>query len=128
MSLRRQRTFITNALLGASLYALDSVRDLLSDKARMFGGRARDRYEDMRSRANDMYSTASERLDRANEAILGQDHHFARSATAALIGVGVGVGIGMLLAPASGEETRQNIADRVRDRWERSAATGTTGS
>jgi ElaB/YqjD/DUF883 family membrane-anchored ribosome-binding protein len=128
MSLRRQRTLITNALLGASLYALDSVRDLLSDKARNFGSRARDSYDDLRSRANDMYSTASDRFDRANDALLGQDHHFVRHATAALIGVGVGVGIGMLLAPASGEETRQNIADRVRDRWERNVATGTTGS
>ena len=32
-----------------------------------------------------------------------------------LIGIGIGVGLGMLLAPASGEETRSNIADKVQD-------------
>jgi ElaB/YqjD/DUF883 family membrane-anchored ribosome-binding protein len=114
--------------MGAGLYALDSVRDLLSDKAKRFGNRARDGYDDLRSRAGDLYSTASDRFDRANDAVMGHDHRFLRGATAALIGVGVGVGIGMLLAPASGEETRQNIADRVRDRWETTRATGTMGS
>jgi YtxH-like protein len=128
MSLRRQRNLLTSALLGAGLYALDSVRDLLSEKGSRFSDRARDGYDDLRSRASDFYSTAYERFDRANDAMMGRDHHFMRSATAALIGVGVGVGLGMLLAPTSGEETRQNIKERVRDRWDRVAATGTTGA
>jgi gas vesicle protein len=41
-----------------------------------------------------------------------------------LIGVGIGVGVGLLLAPASGEETRdtitnkvQEFGDRVRDKF-----------
>ena len=48
---------------------------------------------------------------------------------AVLIGVGIGVGVGMLLAPASGEETRENLADRVRDRFsrEKEPSTGTYG-
>jgi gas vesicle protein len=29
--------------------------------------------------------------------------------------VGIGVGIGLLIAPASGEETRADIADKVSD-------------
>jgi gas vesicle protein len=37
------------------------------------------------------------------------------SAAALLIGVGVGVGVGMLLAPASGRETRENISGRVQE-------------
>ncbi|MBO0912487.1 MAG: YtxH domain-containing protein [Acidobacteria bacterium] len=46
------------------------------------------------------------------------------TALALLLGVGVGVGLGMLLAPASGEETRGTIShkvhefsDRMRDRF-----------
>ena len=46
------------------------------------------------------------------------------TAAALLLGVGVGVGVGMLLAPASGEETRSNLSnkvqefgDRVRDKF-----------
>jgi hypothetical protein len=34
---------------------------------------------------------------------------------ALLIGVGIGVGIGLLIAPASGEETRADLADKVSD-------------
>ena len=47
-------------------------------------------------------------------------------------GVGVGVGVGMLLAPASGEETRstignkvQEFGDRVRDKFEQKREPGT---
>jgi len=32
-----------------------------------------------------------------------------------LIGLGLGVGLGMLFAPMSGEETRNNLADRAND-------------
>jgi len=32
-----------------------------------------------------------------------------------LIGLGVGVGLGLLFAPMSGEETRNNLADRAND-------------
>jgi gas vesicle protein len=32
-----------------------------------------------------------------------------------LIGLGIGVGVGMLLAPMSGEETRNNIRERAND-------------
>jgi gas vesicle protein len=58
------------------------------------------------------------------------------AAAALLIGVGIGVGVGMLLAPASGEETRGNLSnkvqefgDRVREKFssEREAGTGTYG-
>jgi gas vesicle protein len=32
-----------------------------------------------------------------------------------LVGVGIGVGVGLLIAPASGEGTRADIADKVSD-------------
>jgi gas vesicle protein len=56
-------------------------------------------------------------------------------AAALLLGVGVGVGVGLLLAPASGAETRRNISEKVQDLGERirdrarepKAATGTYG-
>jgi gas vesicle protein len=59
------------------------------------------------------------------------------TAAALLIGVGVGVGVGMLLAPASGEETRSNLSnkvhefsDRMRDKFSsgEEPATGTYGA
>jgi gas vesicle protein len=53
------------------------------------------------------------------------------TAAAGLLGLGIGLGVGLLLAPASGEETRSNIADKARNIRERISsrepATGTYG-
>jgi gas vesicle protein len=57
--------------------------------------------------------------------IRGEDHSGLNTGLAVLIGVGIGVGVGMLLAPASGEETRQKIQDSISGR--RDPATGTYG-
>jgi gas vesicle protein len=128
MKLRKEKILL-NVLLGAGFYLLDSLRDRVSDNVEDWGEKARHRYGDLRDRAKDVYSTASERFDRVNDAIRGDDHPFARATGAALLGVGVGIGIGMLFAPASGKETRDNLADQVRDRFsEKKPATGTFGS
>ncbi len=47
--------------------------------------------------------------------IRGEDSHLLGTAAAALLGLGIGIGVGLLLAPASGEETRSNIASKARD-------------
>jgi hypothetical protein len=102
MKLRNKSLF--NALLGAGLYLLDPVRDRLAESI-----------EDFTDRAQDTYESATERMDRASRVIRGDDSHFMGTATALLIGVGLGVSVGMLFAPASGEETRNNLADKVQD-------------
>ena len=80
---------------------------------------------------------ASRRVSRASDVIRGEDHRGMSTAAALLIGVGVGVGIGMLLAPASGEETRSNLSnkvhefsDRMRDKFSsgEEQSTGTYGA
>jgi ElaB/YqjD/DUF883 family membrane-anchored ribosome-binding protein len=129
MTSRKEKTLLKNLLFGAGIYLLEQARSRWAENAHDLGDKARDGYSDLRDRATDFYSTASDRLGRANDAIRGEDQHFLSHTTAALIGIGVGVGIGMLLAPASGEETRSNIAQRVRTRFsEREPATGTFGS
>ena len=102
MKLRNKALF--NALLGAGLYLLDPVRDRLAE-----------RIEDFSDRAQDTYETATDRMDRASRAIRGDDSHFMSTATALLIGLGLGVSVGLLFAPAAGEETRSNLADKVQD-------------
>jgi hypothetical protein len=123
----RKENILWNVLLGSGVYLLDSLRDRLS------GG-----IDDLGDRARDTYSEASRRVSRASDAMMGEDGHGISTAAAILIGVGVGVGVGMLLAPASGEETRSNLSnkvqefgDRVRDRFSeqgRQSGTGTYGS
>ena len=89
--------------VGAGAYLLYSMRHRLGD------------IEDLRDRARESYETASRRIGRASDAFRGKDHAVVRTATASLMGVGVGVGIGMLLAPASGQKTRADISEKVKD-------------
>ena len=128
----RKENILLDLMLGAGVYLLDSMR------GRMSGAMddLRDRADDWRGKAQDTYDTAGQRLGRAHRAIRGEDSNMIGTVGALLIGVGVGVGVGMLLAPASGEETRQNLSDKVddfrgkvRERFDsqKEAASGTYG-
>ena len=125
MRLRREN-LLWNVLLGSGVYLLDSLRDRLSSGM-----------DDLSDRARDTYGEASKRVSRASEAIRGEDHSALGTAGALLLGVGVGVGLGMLLAPSSGEETRNTISskvhefgDRMRDKFQepRNESTSTYGT
>jgi gas vesicle protein len=88
-----------------SLRLLDSLRDRLPDNM-----------DDIKGRVQDTYSTASDRVSRATDALRGEEEsHIFGKAVALAIGVGIGIGIGVLIAPASGEETRADIAAKVSD-------------
>lgn len=110
---QRKDKMLWNLLIGTGVYLLESFREKAGDSFENIGGRARDTYDE-----------ASRRAGRATEALRGEDSHYLSTTAALLIGVGVGVGVGMLLAPASGEETRgtltnkvQEFGDRVRDKF-----------
>jgi hypothetical protein len=60
------------------------------------------------------YKDAVDRLEAASDALRGR-RDWSSHAVAMLLGIGIGVGVGTLLAPASGEETRHAIRDRVTD-------------
>ncbi len=115
---------LLKSILKTAVYFLDQsdrvasdVRDRISDSLDSAG----DRVSDLRDRAQDLYE--------------GDSHTF-RNVMTFVAGVGVGVGAALLFAPASGEEIRgqigekvQDISDRVRDRFssETKSATGTEG-
>ncbi len=54
----------------------------------------------------------SELVDRGKEAIHPEDHRL-RNALSFAAGLGVGVGAAILLAPASGKETRSSITQQM---------------
>jgi hypothetical protein len=122
----RKREPLLSVLLDTGLHLLDSVRERLPDNM-----------DDVRDRVRDTYGTASELVGRATDALRGrEDSHIFGKVGVLLLGVGVGVGIGLLIAPASGEETRADITakvsdlgDRVRERTGKKpqGATGTYG-
>jgi YtxH-like protein len=110
---QRKEKMLWNLLIGTGVYLLESLRE-----------RAGDTLEDLSGRARETYGEASRRAGRATDALRGEDTHYLSTTAALLIGVGVGVGVGLLLAPASGEETRgtisnkvQEFGDRVRDKF-----------
>ena len=122
----RKENLMWNALLGTGVYLLDSLRDRLTTGI-----------DDLSDRARDTYDTTSRRVSRAADVIRGEDHNVLGTAGALLLGVGVGVGLGLLLAPASGEDTRGTISnkvhdfgDRVRDKFQqqRTEPSGTYGT
>ncbi len=119
MKIRNQNALL-KALLGAGLYMLDPVRDRFAD-----------RIDDWSEKAHEGFDVASDRVTRAGRAIRGEDGNGLGTAAALLIGLGIGVGVGLLFAPASGEETRSNLADRVQgigDRVRSRVSTETEGA
>jgi hypothetical protein len=100
----RKENLLWNVLLGTGVYLLDSLRNRVSEGVGDLGERARDTYDE-----------AARRASRATDVIRGEDHRGISTAVALVLGIGVGVGVGMLLAPASGEETRNTISNKVHE-------------
>lgn len=100
----RKRVPLFRILLDTGLHLVDSLRDRSPDM------------DDIKGKVRDTYSTASDRVSRATHALRSEEEsHVFGKAVALAIGVGIGIGIGVLIAPASGEETRADIADKVSD-------------
>lgn len=96
-------------LLGTTMYVLEQ-----SDQStRKMRKRAADNLDDLQDLARDKYEIASDRVSRASQAILGEDSRVLGNVLSLAAGVGIGVGLGLIFAPASGEETRSAIADKV---------------
>jgi hypothetical protein len=117
---------LLKSVLKTVVYVLDQAEDVA---------------DDMRGRVSDTVDRASDRVsdlrDQAHDLYHGEDHTLRNVITFAA-GVGVGIATSMLFSPASGEEIRgqigekvQDISGRVRDRFsaesERRSATGTEG-
>ncbi len=100
---RDTKSQLLKVLLGTGLYLLDPVRDRIADKVSDITDRAKDTYDDTVDRVNDISDTIRGRFERPSRLKW------------MLIGLGVGVGVGMLLAPVSGRQARETVADKVQD-------------
>jgi gas vesicle protein len=112
----------SDAIRGQDQHAVSTATALLMGLGAGVGigmlvapGSGRETRSDISDRARESYETASRRIGRASDALRGRDHHALSTTTALLMGVGAGVGIGMLVAPASGEKTRADISEKVKD-------------
>jgi gas vesicle protein len=114
---------LIRSILKTAVYFLDQTDRFTSDvRDRVNDGvdRATEQVAELREQAVDLYS--------------GEDHT-VRNVLTFVAGVGVGVGAALLFAPASGEEIRgqigdkvHDIGDRVRERFSSRTSTGTTGT
>src|ERR1039458_4542657 len=94
---------VLGVLLTAGLYLLDNLRERMPDNI-----------DDIKGKARETYETASDRLGRAADALRGkEDSQMLGKVGTLLRGGGIGVGVGLFIAPASGEETRADIANKV---------------
>ena len=101
----KKKELLLGVLLGTGLHLLGHLRERLPDNM-----------DDIKGRARETYETASDRLGRATNALRGkEDSQILGKVGVLLVGVGIGVGVGLLIAPASGEDTRADIADKVSD-------------
>lgn len=102
MKLKKKELFL-GILLGTGFNLLNSSRDRLPYNA-----------NDIKTKVRDSYGTAYDRVSRASDALRGEkDSHILGKVGVLLIGVGVGVGVGLLVAPATGKETRADLAEKV---------------
>ena len=97
-------------LLGTSLFLIDQ-----SDRAKKQArGRLGDQLDDLRDLAQDKYEAAADRVARATKILRkNNQNHALQNTLRFAAGVGVGVGVALLTAPATGEETRNALAERA---------------
>src|SRR5580692_5603999 len=113
--MKSKKRAVLGVLLSTGLYLLDNLREQMPDNI-----------DDIKGKARETYETASDRLGRATDVLRGKEDSQMLGKVGALligvgigvgvgllIGVGIGVGVGLLIAPASGEETRADIVDKV---------------
>jgi gas vesicle protein len=104
-----------------------AVGDGIKDRVDDMTDRVASKYEDMTDTVANKYQDATGRLEAATAALQGKRHWSSRL-TGFLLGVGVGAGLGILLAPASGAETRNAVRSKAADMKDQvydSAATAT---
>lgn len=75
-----------------------------------------DQMDDVRDRAKDTYDAAADRATEFSESFRGsQSNSGGWNVLRFMVGLGVGVGIALLMAPASGEQTRARLSESARE-------------
>ena len=98
------------------LFTEPKVRAAIGDQIKESVGNMSDtvssKYSDISDNVAEKYEDAVDRLEAAAEALQGKSDWPSHLA-GFLLGVGVGAGLGILLAPASGSETRESVRDHA---------------
>lgn len=101
---------LLKSVLKTVVYLLDQTEDVAGDVRQ----RVNKGYDRVSDRVSDLRDQATDLGDRASNLYEGEDHTLSNILTFAA-GVGVGIGAAILFAPASGEEIRSQISEKVQD-------------
>jgi gas vesicle protein len=96
-------------LLGSSLFLLER-----SDRTKDARDLAARKIDDLREVVQQKYEDAADRVAKASRAIRGEDDEVLGNALRLVAGIGIGIGVGLLVAPASGQETRGAVTGSVK--------------
>ena len=77
--------------------------------------RVTDQLDDVADQASRGYKAVADRVEHLYRTARGEDDRALSGAACFLIGAGIGAGAALLFAPASGQETRDTIAEKVRE-------------
>lgn len=91
-----------------------AVGDQVKSRVSNISDAVSDKYGDVSDTVASKYEDAVDRLEAAADALQGKSH-WPSHVTGFLLGVAVGAGVGILLAPASGEETRESFREKAVD-------------
>jgi hypothetical protein len=80
-----------------------------------FDGRAADMRDRVAGNINRAGDRVSDLREQASETLYGHEDHTVRNLMTFGAGLAVGVGAGILFAPASGEQIRDSIGEKVQD-------------
>ena len=110
---RNMKKILTAAEIaaGTALYLMEHSGEARKKMKNFFG----DQIDDLRDRAKDAYGAASDRASDLTDSIRGNQSSTGSQVLRFVVGVGVGVGIALLMAPASGEDTRARLSESARD-------------
>jgi gas vesicle protein len=89
-----------------------SISDQLNDRVEDLSDRLSRGLEEVSETATLKFGDAGDRLSDASDALRGR-RPWAGLLTGLMVGIGIGAGLGVLLAPASGGETREALRDKA---------------
>jgi gas vesicle protein len=89
----------------------DQIRESVNDVS----DRVTSKYNDVSDSVTSKYEDAVDRLQSAADTIQGNNNQWPSRIGGFLLGVGIGAGLGILLAPASGSETRESVREKAAD-------------
>jgi YtxH-like protein len=119
MAKNRMKDWIRIAAKAGVILTEPKVRAAIADDLK-------DRYEGVSDTVSSKYDEAVSRMEAVGAALQGRKRSSSSPIIGFVVGLGVGAGLGLLLAPASGTQTRATLRDKANDLTDQLFSSATT--